>query len=235
MENVLKPDAPFYAVGDIHGRADLLDKLLSQIGPDESAPMVFLGDYIDRGPDAAAALTQLFEMQNRHPSAVICLLGNHEKMMLDFIDDPLGNGANWLKYGGTATLRSFGVADVARQPNPDQAIALSGALEKALTPPLLHWLRRLPLSWNSGNIWCVHAAMDPAAPPDEQKSDVMLWGHRAFLRTPRHDGVSVVHGHTTVSKPSSHSSRIAVDTGACQTSRLTAAYVGTDTCRFITT
>lgn len=234
LENVLHPDTPFYAIGDIHGRVDLLQSLLSKIDPDAQDQLVFLGDYIDRGADSAATLTMLYELYQNRPEKVVCLMGNHEKMMCDFIDDPLDRGARWLRNGGRETLASFAI-DLPKSPSPEQTLAACDALETALGLPISAWLRTLPLSWNSGNIWCVHAAMNPATSPDKQKSATMLWGHRAFLERARQDGMVVMHGHTITDRPLNANSRIAVDTGAYKTGKLTAAHVTNQQCEFIYT
>ena len=233
--NEIKPESPFFAIGDIHGRADLLRDLLAQINPANDHKLVFLGDYVDRGPDSADTLNQLFELAKDKPEDVICLMGNHEQMLIDFIDDPLWRGSNWLRNGGSATLASFGIKGVPVRPEPDCAIEASVALERALPRGMLEWLRSLPLHWNSGNIWCVHAAMDPATPPRAQRTKTMLWGHPNFLSVPRNDGVCVVHGHTAIDDPTNMNSRIAIDTGAYRTDRLTAAHVTTGQCRFLST
>ncbi|MCK0097151.1 serine/threonine protein phosphatase [Yoonia sp. F2084L] len=234
VENELRPDAPFYAVGDIHGRVDLLLALLPQIMTDEDQTIVFLGDYVDRGPASAAVLTALYDLAQSRPAQIVCLMGNHEKMMLQFIDDPLDRGARWLRNGGRETLASFGI-DLPKTPTPDQALAACEALEDALPSPLVAWLRDLPLSWNSGNVWCAHAAMNPERAPDMQKPETLLWGHRLFLGQARQDGHCVIHGHTIVHEPLNHDSRIAIDTGAYKTGRLTAAHIALGACRFIST
>lgn len=235
ITNDLKPDAPFFAVGDIHGRLDLLDSLLSQIDPDTNQQLVFLGDYVDRGPNAAGTLARLFGFAQHRPDEVVCLMGNHEKMMLDFIDDPLGRGERWLRTGGVTTLASYGIHTISERPSPDEIIAACDALEQAMPSGMLTWLRQLPLCWNSGNIWCVHAAMDPRVPPDGQMANTMLWGHRDFLNVPRHDGACIIHGHTIVNSPINLNSRISIDTGAYRTARLTAACIAENQCSFFQT
>ncbi len=234
-QNTLKPDIPFIAVGDIHGRRDLLESLMSKVDPAGNRQLVFLGDYIDRGPDAAGTVSSLFAMAQARPEHVICLMGNHEKMMLDFLDDPLGRGMNWLRNGGIATLESYGIYGVRQRVDPDVALAACNALETALGSDVIAWLRHLPLYWNSGNVWCVHAAMDPAMAPTAQKVDTMLWGQRHFLNTARADGTCVVHGHTIVSDPVNFNSRISIDTGAYRTNRLTAALIADSHCAFVST
>ena len=150
----IAPDAPFYAVGDLHGCFDLLETLLSRIDPNHDQQIVFLGDYVDRGPDTARVLALLFELTQTRVGQVVCLKGNHEKMMCEFLDDPLGKGARWLRNGGVETLASYGISGISKNADPDQAMDACAALEKALPAGLAAWLRLLPLSWNSGNIWC---------------------------------------------------------------------------------
>ncbi|MEJ8562007.1 metallophosphoesterase [Yoonia sp. GPGPB17] len=210
-----------------------MDALVSTIDPDKNQQLVFLGDYVDRGPDSAGTLRRLFEMSAEHPGRVVCLMGNHERMMLDFIDDPLGRGNIWLRNGGVTTMSSYGIEGLSAQSASDDAMDASRELERVLDPEVAAWLRHLPLFWNSGNLWCVHAAMNPAKAPTDQSTKTMLWGHADFLKMPRHDNLCVVHGHTTVSTPTNYNNRIAVDTGAHRTGCLTAAYIAKDTCRFI--
>lgn len=232
--NIIKPTEPFCAIGDIHGCHELLQKLLAQIDPDSKNKLIFMGDYIDRGPDSAGVLRKLFELSQAEPDRITCLQGNHEKMMLEFIDDPLGKGARWLVNGGLDTLQSFGISGLSERPDPDDAMAACDALEEALPAGMQAWLSTLPLTWNSGNIWCAHAAMDPAKDPGAQSPRVLLWGHPAFLDQPREDEHCIVHGHTITPQPISGNSRIAVDTGAYMTGQLTAACIATDQCNFQT-
>ncbi len=231
----LKPETSFNAIGDVHGCSDLLDVLLEKIDPAQDQRLIFLGDYVDRGPNTAATLERLYVMTQQRPDDVICLMGNHEKMMLKFLDDPLGQGSNWLRHGGVETLASYGIDGVSGRASPDAAIAACEAFERALPIEIAQWLRQLPLQWQSGNICCTHAAMDPTIAPSAQAAKTMLWGHRDFLGIDRADDFVVVHGHTTVSAPARHASRIAIDTGAHKTGRLTAACIRHDHCAFITT
>ncbi|WP_168769203.1 metallophosphoesterase family protein [Yoonia maricola] len=235
ITNVLQPDAPFFAIGDLHGRLDLMDSLLQKIDPSEDQTLVFLGDYIDRGPNAAGTLARLFALAHQRPNQVVCLMGNHEKMMLDFIDDPLGKGGGWLRNGGIATLESYGINGIADSASADDILEVCETFEGALPAGMLAWVRQLPLCWNSGNIWCVHAAMDPGTSPHAQRSKTMLWGHRDFMRADRKDDAVIIHGHTIVGKPTKHNSRIAIDTGAYQTQQLTAAHISAESCTFVST
>lgn len=231
--NHLRPDAPFYAIGDIHGCDDLLARLLSRIDPEDDQQLVFLGDYVDRGPASAGVLKRLFDMTRSYGDRIMCLRGNHERMMCQFIDDPLGKGARWLVNGGIETLKSFGISGVDRKPDADVAMAACDALEKAMPDGMIAWLNTMPLSWRSGNVWCTHAAMDPAVAPEDQKPNTMLWGHSAFLHTVRTDDICIVHGHTIVPLPINADSRISIDTGAYRSGALTAAHISPQGCEFI--
>lgn len=225
---MIAPAAPFFAIGDIHGCLPQMENLLSQL--DGPGPRVFLGDYVDRGPQSAQVLARLFTLQ-KQGADIICLKGNHEAMLLDFIDDPLGGGARWLKFGGLDTLASFGIdATIA----VEDALDAASALEKAMPDGMLAWLRDLPLRWSSGNMHCVHASMNPDKAPAAQSENAMLWGHPNFFAKPRKDGQCVIHGHTIVPQGVVRDGRISVDTGAYQGGPLTAVAIGDGTARFVT-
>ena len=110
----LAPEKTFYAIGDIHGCDTLLTELLRRLESQKEAgsPVIFLGDYVDRGPDSAAVLSRLHKLSREASYPVICLMGNHEKMLLEFIDDPVGEGLRWLRHGGIETLESYGLTGV---------------------------------------------------------------------------------------------------------------------------
>lgn len=223
-------------VGDVHGRADLLDRLLGRIAACCGAgqALVFVGDYIDRGDDSAAVLERLRTLQHDRPGEVICLIGNHEAMMLAFLEAPDAAGPLWLGNGGAHTLASFGI----RPPDPAEAGALGrarDALRAALPAGTEAWLRALPASHRSGNLFVAHAGANPHAPAEAQAEDDLLWGHPDFLEVPRSDGLWVAHGHTICAAPSAADGRIAVDTGAYATHRLTAALISQGDCRFLST
>jgi diadenosine tetraphosphatase ApaH/serine/threonine PP2A family protein phosphatase len=235
----LAPDTPFYAIGDVHGQADQLEKLLEQIDQDraayglDQATLLFIGDFIDRGANSAGVLNRLFALSKASSANTVCLMGNHEKMLLDFIDDPAGRGAMWLRFGGIQTLASYGITGVREKAPAEDLLEICDSLEAALPPDMLSWLRALPLSWHSGNCSCAHAAMNPARAPERQSERTLLWGHTDFMRKPRDDGHWVVHGHTIVKKPGIEHGRIAIDTGAYRSGPLTAAAISKASCRFL--
>lgn len=231
------PEHPFVAIGDIHGRADLLlelDPLIEARCP--GWPVVFLGDYIDRGDQSREVLELLMSVSPEGTPPVTCLMGNHERMLLAFLDDPAKNGARWINNGGLQTLASFGIAPSLGGMGDAGALAdLRDRLAEEMGAAMIEWVRARPFCWHSGNVWAVHAGADPELAMDEQPRDVLLWGHPAFRRQPRGDGQWVVHGHTVVEEPRAEAGRIAVDTGAYATGRLSAAAISPDGVSFIRT
>lgn len=215
------PDTPFFAVGDVHGRLDLLAPLLDRLGT-SGEPIILVGDYIDRGDDSAGVLRHLQQaMAERH---VICLRGNHEEMLLKFIAKPRQNGRLWLQHGGMQTLASFGIEGPSEHADPAQWLAARDALVAALGDTL-GWVQALPYLWQSGNVAVLHAGADPRQPLGTQSQKALAWGHPDFHHLPRTDGTWVVHGHTVVPEPQIANGRVGIDTGAYSTGRLTAVRV----------
>lgn len=222
-----QPDRPFVAVGDIHGRADLLRALDAQLADlPADWPLVCVGDYVDRGEESAAVLQHLMRQGDRPR---VCLMGNHEDMLLRFLEAPEAERRRWLRNGGLQTLASFGVGGSPAQ----EPVTARDALAEAMGAELIDWLRARPLSWQSGNVAVVHGGVDPALPLAAQSRETLLWGHPDFARSLRDDGLWVVHGHTIVEAPQAEAGRIAIDTGAFATGRLTAAIVEPDGVRFL--
>ncbi|WP_085310552.1 metallophosphoesterase family protein [Planktotalea arctica] len=233
-KTILSPDTPFYAIGDIHGCLIEMNLLIETIEAENSdATIVFLGDYIDRGSKSAQVLARLHDLQTRHPNRIICLMGNHERMMLEFIDDPLGRGARWLANGGMQTLGSLGIKQSKARLKAEDAMEIADQLEETLPGGMQDWLRALPMLWSNGNVHCVHAAMDPSASPKNQKERHLLWGHSDFMKIPREDAECVIFGHVIVPAPDVRDGRIAIDTGAYKTGRLTAVHIDQSGWRFL--
>lgn len=221
----LAPEEAFTAVGDIHGRYDLLMRLMDRIGAGQGAGrLVFLGDYVDRGEDSAQVLQALFWLQENAPGTV-CLRGNHEDMVLSFLEDPLHHGPAWQQHGGRQTLACYGIAPVSPGAPHTDWLAARDSLQGKMGPRLIDWLRNLPAIWQSGNVAVVHAAADPARPIGAQEDQDLIWGHRDFLQVPRRDGTWIIHGHTIVQEVVANQGRIGVDTGAFATGRLSAVAV----------
>lgn len=227
----IAPEQPFFAIGDVHGCLPQFEALIGRIeATDPDATIICVGDFVDRGEQSAQVLRLAMARTAEMPDRFLCLKGNHEAMLLNFIDDPEAHGARWLKYGGLQTLASFGVGH-----RGSQDFAETGrALAEAMGPDLIDWVRGLPMQWTSGNVAVVHASANPLQPIDTQNEQALLWGHPAFFDLPRTDGIWVVHGHTIVDAAAAEAGRIAVDTGAYATGLLTAAHVTQTGVQFLT-
>ncbi|MGF1446831.1 MAG: metallophosphoesterase [Pikeienuella sp.] len=210
----LEPDHLLYAIGDLHGRADLLLRAIEKILAEahQSPPeVVFLGDYIDRGGEARATLAALVEVARLREIRPIFLKGNHEAMLLNFLADPVAE-ARWLRVGGLETLLSFGIGAYETTSEPELA-RIADELRPAIAP-FLSFIEGLKPYHLSGNLLCVHAGADPARAPQRQRPETLLWGHPEFEKIPRQDGLWVVHGHRVIDAPRVERGRIAIDTGA---------------------
>jgi len=219
------PARLLYVVGDIHGCDDLLSQLLEQIDKDANErphDLVFVGDYVDRGEASASVLKRLHQLSTQ--DHVIFLMGNHERMLLDFLNDPGKNGRRWIRNGGLQTLASFGVGGVSETASPKILLKARDTFEAKLGP-LKSWLENLQPSFQSGNVFTTHAAAHPQQLIQEQTDKIMLWGHGDFFQETRQDGTWVAHGHYVMEDPVSRNGRISVDTGAYATGRLTAAKI----------
>lgn len=224
------PALPICIIGDLHGRLDLMERMLDRIDARADAGrhrLIFVGDMIDRGPQSAAILRRLNDLHCAAPDRVICLMGNHERMMLDFLAAPVQTGPRWLANGGAETLVSFGISPWARRMGGTESglEGLATAFAAALPDKIAHWLASLPLLWREDALVVTHAGADPGCPIAEQTAQTLLWGHPAFLRASRRDNLWVAHGHTITAKAAARSGRIAVDTGAWRTGRLSAAWL----------
>lgn len=216
-----------YAIGDIHGRSDLLAKLLSlierdaaQLPPSARKTLVFLGDYVDRGPDSRGVIEMLCHGLPAGFEAVF-LKGNHEAFLLDFLTDPTLLGS-WCRNGGEQTLASYGVdcARLARENAPPDV--WQEAFASALPPAHLAFLRALRLTYELGGYAFVHAGVRPGIPLDAQDPADLLWIRHEFLDSQEPFGKIVVHGHTPKPDPVVRDNRIGIDTGAVFSDRLTA-------------
>lgn len=231
-----RPDPPVCVIGDVHGRLDLLDKLLAQIATrpgHETARIILVGDMIDRGPDSAAVLARLHALHAAAPDRVICLMGNHERMLLDFLADPARHGPRWIAAGGAETLTSFGLSPFTRKHGVEAWQQLAAALRTGLTPDVVDWLGTLPLLWREGALVVAHAGADPALPVEAQSPHRLLWGAKRSETSQRTDGLWVAQGHTISSEAYARSGRIAVDTGAWRSGRLSAAWLDATSLSFL--
>jgi serine/threonine protein phosphatase 1 len=216
-----------YAIGDVHGRGDLLDDLLERIHQDATATphlrttLVFLGDYIDRGLTSKHVIDTLVKLKLESNHRVITLMGNHEDAMLRFLADA-GSGKAWVQHGGNETLHSYGVAPPSlRAGAPDWEQARKAFL-RSMPMDHLRLFRSLSLTETIGDYIFVHAGVRPGLPLRQQEPQDLLWIRDDFLNAELKLGKTVVHGHTPRDTPTLERWRIGIDTGAYATGVLTA-------------
>jgi serine/threonine protein phosphatase 1 len=227
-----------YVIGDIHGRADLLDRQRALIDADFAAKraaivhLVYLGDYVDRGPDSFGVLERLTQGA-RDFVHVTLLRGNHEEMLLRFLEDP-AVGPAWRQLGGLETLLSYGV-DVGRVLKDSGYSGLSEKFGENL--PLHHrnLLAQLQSSLAIGDYFFCHAGVRPGIPLEEQQQRDLLWIRDPFLDATEDFGKVIVHGHSPVDSPVFRGNRINIDTGAYATGKLTCLVLEGHTQRIIST
>lgn len=223
-----------YAVGDIHGRLDLLERLLEMIAADQAARphaatrVIFLGDYIDRGPDSRAVIERL---QGGPPRGLSWhfLRGNHEAIMLRCLEGP-AMFANWAANGGLATLKSYGL-DARFSANGPMLLS---QLREVLPEAHRAFLRGLKMTMEVGDYFFVHAGVRPGVPLASQAEEDCLFIREKFLRHRGSFGKIVVHGHTPVAEPEVLANRIGIDTGSFFSGRLTALRLEGTTRAFLT-
>lgn len=214
-----------YAIGDIHGHLRLLRGMMERVRADlrdrpHSNPLVvFLGDYMDRGPECRGVLEALIELRDS-PLPTRFLLGNHDTYVGAYLRDPdwYDRTYHWLHdaMGGNATLESYGVPD-ATDLHP---AATRDAFASAFPRAHMAFLDACELGFRVGGYYFVHAGIRPGVPIDRQERDDLIWIREPFLSSTADFGFKVVHGHTIVPQVEHHPNRIAVDTGAFRTGRL---------------
>lgn len=214
--------ARVYAVGDIHGRHDLLVEMIARIRadlarrPHPAAIMMFLGDYVDRGPDSRRVIETLISLKGS-PTASEFLLGNHDSYIAAYLEDPdwYDRTYHWLhpSMGGAETLASYSVFDAGHH-DPE---ATRDAFAAAFPRDHMAFLESCALSRQVGSYLFVHAGIRPGVPLDAQQRDDLIWIREPFLSSSADFGVKVVHGHTIVPMVEHHPNRIAIDTGAVRT------------------
>ena len=218
----LPAELRIYAIGDIHGRLDLLNELLARISSDitlrpTARPLyVFLGDYIDRGSASRETIDRLIEHGKTHAS--IFLKGNHELIAIKCLSDR-GLFDQWLRLGGLETLVSYGVP-AETLANGKQIAELQSAFHSALPQAHFRFFRDLKNSFECGDFFFAHAGVRPNVELSRQKENDLLWIRGEFLSSNEDFGKIVVHGHTPTREIEVGPNRINIDTGAFATGRL---------------
>lgn len=223
-----------YAVGDIHGELALLKKLIKNIFEDSKKKsdelglkpvLIFLGDYVDRGVDSKGVLDFLIALKAGSDQAGLgChfLKGNHEAALTAFLADPV-QASDWLRFGGIETLASYGIRFSVGVFEAARCRQVAKELAAAMPPQHHAFLDQLETRRVIGDYLFVHAGLRPGVPVERQKEDDFLWIREPFLSSRRCHGKIVVHGHTIVRSAQDFGNRIAVDTGAYASGRLSAA------------
>jgi serine/threonine protein phosphatase 1 len=215
-----------YAIGDVHGRFDLLEAMFGLIDADRAAHPgrahveILLGDLIDRGPDSMGVVESAIARQRSH--GLTALRGNHDQYLIDALRDP-GSIPHWLMWGGVEALASWGVPveDPARADPRALAVALAAALPQAHRD----FLSAMPTSLRHGDIFFAHAGIRPGVPLEAQTLRDLTMIREPFHSDPRDHGVIVVHGHTPADQPVVRANRIGVDTRAYESGVLTCAVI----------
>ncbi len=232
------PGSRLYAIGDVHGCAGLLKRLHGLIEQDAAAHpgsrklAIYLGDYIDRGPDSRGVI-ELLLTEPLPGFEFVFLKGNHEDSLLRFLEDSK-IGPAWLAYGGDATLHNYAI----RAPDPADPDALLAAQRNlAANAPTEHleFLRRCRLYHVEGDYAFVHAGFRPNVTIEQQSEEDMLWIREEFTLSRADFGKVVVHGHSITGRPDTRHNRIGIDTGAYATGMLTCVVLEGAERSFLTT
>jgi len=219
------PNYRLYVVGDIHGRRDLLTRLLSMIEenaaryPDKVKRLIFLGDYVDRGVESKEVLERLIQPFAAGLNPVF-LRGNHDDRLLSFLKGDLSVAPAWLQLGGASTLASYGLNPFGAT-DPKKLPALQKSFAKAFPASHLAFLKETLYAVTYGDYYFVHAGVRPGIPLAKQKPADQMWIRGDFLNHPKGLGKMIVHGHTIQTNPEIKANRIGIDTGAFATGKLT--------------
>jgi serine/threonine protein phosphatase 1 len=214
-----------YAVGDIHGRRDLLDQLLDKIDADDAArgpadtTLIFLGDLADRGPDSRGVIERLIQLKAASPN-VICIAGNHEELLIKGWECERAIGPVFNRAGGRATLMSYGVT--AEQYDDWSLAEMVEQIGHVVPESHIAFLRSFSDFHRVGDYLFVHAGLRPGIPAEDQDTEDLRWIRREFTDSPVDHGCMVIHGHTITDDVDIWPNRIGIDTGAFASDKLTA-------------
>ncbi|THD77756.1 MAG: serine/threonine protein phosphatase [Phenylobacterium sp.] len=219
-----------YAIGDVHGCYELMKDVLAQLAADYAERacgrrpiLIFLGDYVDRGPQSAKVMEALVWLKRRSDLEIHFLKGNHEQALLGFLDEP-ERGGPWMGFGGAETLASYGVIPPQAEDGPEVYARARDELLERMPASHLRLLQQLELMVVVGDYAFVHAGVRPGVPLEGQAENDLLWIRRGFVDQPGPFGKTIVHGHTWLGEqPQVTEHRLGLDTGAYATGVLTAA------------
>lgn len=221
------PDTVIYAIGDVHGRCDLLQALTARIVEDAAARrsrqrrLVLLGDYVSRGTGSRRVIETLIAPPPAGFSRVT-LRGNHEDYWLRFLDGDLDAGRRWFLWGGLAVLPEYSVEIGPRDWHAEATLAdIRRQLAAAVPASHLAFVRATRTSWRSGDYLFVHAGVRPGVALADQDEHDLMWIRQPFIGSTADHGAVVVHGHCIVDEPELCANRIGIDTGAFETGVLT--------------
>jgi len=218
-------DTVIYAIGDIHGRLDLLSDLHGLILADAETRrsgtrlLIYLGDYVSRGPESCAVVERV---RTWRPEGFrrVTLRGNHEELLMRYLEGDLEAGRHWFDYGGLETLAAYGVLDHGGRGDADLE-DLRCRFAEALPVPHLDFFRQLVVSHRAGGYFFVHGGIRPGVAIEDQRAQDCIWIRGEFLRSDAEHGAVVVHGHSISAEPEVRDNRIGIDTGAYRSGLLT--------------
>jgi serine/threonine protein phosphatase 1 len=225
-----------YAIGDVHGCLDELNRVLDAIDRDlgshrGQSQLVFLGDLVDRGPQSAGVIERIVR-GGLPTNTSVAIMGNHEEAMLECYKGVTESYGPWLQYGGVQTLESYGLG---REEIFATEFDLGAAMRKTIPAEHARFIASLKDYVQVGDYVFVHAGIQGGVPLGEQTGRDLRWIRRGFLDDTSHHGFMVVHGHTIVPKVEFRKNRIALDTGCYQTGQLSALALESDTVKVVTT
>lgn len=241
MPDRMPADTVVYAIGDIHGRRDLLETIHARIADDAQTStssrrlLIYLGDYVSRGADSPGVVERVRQWL---PAGFerITLKGNHEDLLLRFLAGELDAGNHWFDYGGLDTLASYGVRIPDRTVrNAGNAALLRDRFAVSLPPAHLEFFRSLLVRYRCGDYLFVHGGVRPGVPLAAQTDHDCMWIRKPFLESTADHGAVIVHGHSIGAEPEARCNRIGIDTGACCSGVLTCLVLEGSSHRFLQT
>jgi len=232
-------DTVIYAIGDIHGRLDLLSELHERILADAEGRhaakrrLIYLGDYVSRGPESRAVVERV---RSWKPGGFSCVMlrGNHEELLLRYLDGDLSAGRHWFDFGGLETLAAYGVRSHGGY-NDGDLEDLRRRFDAALPAAHRDFFRGLQVSHRVGHYFFVHGGVRPGIALEDQRAQDCIWIRGEFLSSDAEHGAIVVHGHSISEAPELLNNRIGIDTGAYRSGVLTCLVLDADKREFLQT